>query len=550
MHFYVVPTGISKWGWALLFEKGPSMKFSMLKCTTAMAVVLALTSVPAIANDTLSIVSEASLENAGRNIMRTVDGGIVATYAVPQGNISNLIFARTLDNGASWNQVKFPQVAGDVKQAAVDSNFKGSYVAFTEEIGGKLVSKIAYTPAPFASHPGFTVSDAVTPANVVPQDIYIQASRKGWGQFSDQARETVAYGWQDANTNALYVGVSFDGETFPVAQKILDDPFAASGPAVAVRGKYVVASYQTTNPDIVPGDVAPELRGHRTYPAWIESMDGGVTWSDPKPVFGRSMDEFPVAEILSVGGEPKKLRLAGGTSLPNSPTLNWGSSRGGGVFAELNRRTRGNSDRTSPTTPAQEELKEQQQVASVKDNESGLTFVQTSMLGLGADGTESEVSIVSFRKIEPGAPWTHVVAHNKLTTDPGLVDATTSTLDVEATQFQYSALIDTKIRATSYKELDKSTGSARLVVAVSTDTGMTFAHHISFGEAELEAHGISNFGEAGIFAASQCLYEDRDGEVYVDLLVSEADEMRFISLPTGVNAAKLREKDHAALMVE
>ena len=294
-------------------------------------------------------------------------------------------------------------------------------------------------------------------------------------------------------------------------------------------------------------DVPEHERANRTYPAWIESLDGGITWSDPQPVFGHSSNDFPVAEILSVSGEPQLLRLSGGTSLPNSPTLNWGSSRSGGGGSVLSLRTRGDEDRALPTG---EFLDPALQFADIKDSESGLTFVQTSMHGNGSDGSESEISIVSFRKIEPGAPWTHVVAHNKLAQDPNFVNATTSSLAVDATQFQYSALIDTKIRATSYKEVDQSEGDTRLVIAVSTDTGMSFAHHTSFSESELSAHGIPEFGENGVFAVSQCLYEDRDGEVYVDMLISEAGQMRFVSLPTGVNAAVLREEEHAALMLK
>lgn len=55
---------------------------------------------------------------------------------------------------------------------------------------------------------------------------------------------------------------------------------------------------------------------------------------------------------------------------------------------------------------------------------------------------------------------------------------------------------------------------------------------------------------AGIFTSSQCLFEDRDGEVYVDLMISQGGKMRFVSLPTGVNAALLREEEHAAIIVE
>jgi hypothetical protein len=516
---------------------------TLLRTTSSLVTCLVAFTQPVSADNAFPMVSEASIANAGRNIMRTVDGGIVATYAVANGERSALIFARSLENGVTWDQVEFPAVTGDVRQAAVDSNFKGSYIAFSERVGDAIVMRIAHTAAPFAEDPAFVVSASVAPVGVVPADVYIQASRKGWGQLSDVAKETVAYGWQDANTGALYVGVSPDGETFPLALKVLEDPYAASGPAVAVRGNYVVASYQTTNPDIVPSDVPEHLRAGRTYTAWIESMDGGLTWSEPRPVFGHLSTDFPLAKIVDPSGEVDYLRLAGGTALPNSPTLNWGSSRsrpdrGGNLLS------RADDDPTVPSV-----LQTEVQFADAKESESGLTFVQTSMNGIGADGAASEVSIVSFRQIMPGAPWTHVVAHNQLTSDPSLVDAGTSTLDVDASQFQYSALIDTKIRATSYKEVDTDTGASRLVIAVSTDTGMSFDHHVSFGEEELAAHGITGFGPAGVFTVSQCLYEDRNGEVYVDVMVSSGDGMRFVSLPTGVNAAVLRQEEHAELMI-
>lgn len=528
------------------------MSKRFLKISTALAMVFAMQGTQSFAempSGMVATISEQSIHNSGRNIMRTADGGIVATYASMAENRAGLTFSRTLDNGQTWAPVSFLDVTGNVQQTAVDSNFKGSYIVFTEEVDGQLISRMAFTASPFAEDPDFSVSASVSPVGVVPQDVYVQASRKGWGQLSDIARETVAYGYQDALTGDLYVGVSFDGETFPVAQKVLQDPFATSGPAVAVRGNYVVASYQTTSPDIVPQDVPVSMRGDRTYPAWIESMDGGKTWSAPRPVFGDMSKDFPVAEVASETGEIEYLRLAAGTDLANSPTLNWGSSRSssGNSYADL--RTRGTNDRANPLLNP-EEVSPDVKMASVKDSENGLTFVQTSMLPMHAGEAGSEVSIVSFREIEPGAPWTHVVAHNLLTADPTAVNKTTSTLDVDATQFQYSALIDTKIRATSYKETDPLTGEARLVVAVSTDTGMTFSHHTSFSIAELEVRGISDFDAAGIFTSSQCLYEDRDGEVYVDLMVSQGGEMRFVSLPTGVNAAELRQEEHAALILE
>jgi hypothetical protein len=176
-----------------------------------------------------------------------------------------------------------------------------------------------------------------------------------------------------------------------------------------------------------------------------------------------------------------------------------------------------------------------------KDLLGGITFVQTSMKGLADDGSgeTGEVSIVSFREIAPDAEWTHVIANNRLSRNALDVDSRTSVASSQGVQFQYSALVDTAVRATTYQELD-SQGQARFVAAVSTDTGKTFDHHISFSAEELATYGVDNFGAGAVFAASQCLYEDRDGVVHIDVMFSNGDKVKFASIPLGVNAAQLR----------
>ncbi|WP_372423104.1 hypothetical protein [Salinarimonas chemoclinalis] len=507
---------------------------------------------PAWSVELAANVSPQSIDGAGRNIMRTADGGIVAAFAATTGGTAGLVFGRSLDNGASWSNVSLEDVSGSVVQAAIDSNFQGSYIAFTETVDGRTVGRIAFSSTPFGADPELVVSGAVTPDGVVPRDTHIQASRAGWGDRADADRETVAYGWQDETTKGLYIGVSPDGRTFPQARLVVSDPHATSGPAVAIRGQYVIATYQTTNPAIAPADVPAALRDGRTYPAWIESMDGGATWSEPKPLFGHGADAFPVASVETGDGAIVRHRLAGGSLLPNSPILNWASTRSldGDLFE---------ADKTLPADDLEfDELRRERLPAGMPGREGermprfdlslgGTTFVQSSMRSIDGDGAEGEVSIVSFRPIEPGAAWTHVVANNALTMDRGRIDRVTSHLGAQGSQFQYSALIDTSVRATTYREVDPATGEARLVAAVSVDTGKTFDHHVSFTSEELAAHGIEGFGEGTVLAASQCLFEDRDGEVHVDVLFTQDGTMRFASLPVGVNAAVLRQREHALL---
>jgi hypothetical protein len=256
-------------------------------------------------------VSRQSIDGGGRNIMRTAEGGIVAAFATAD---SGLILARSLDSGTSWNNVPLQGVNGAVLQVAIDSNFQGSYIAFTENMNGRIVGRIAFSPAPFAATPQLTVSASVTPKGVIPQDTFIQASRAGWGDRAADDRETVVYGWQDAGSKGLYIGVSPDGRTFPVARLVVDDRFATSGPAVAIRGKYVIATYHTANAAMAPADVPVQMRRGRTYPAWVESLDGGRTWSQPRPLFGLTSAAFPRVSVETTEGAFAEHRLAGGLS--------------------------------------------------------------------------------------------------------------------------------------------------------------------------------------------------------------------------------------------
>jgi hypothetical protein len=98
-------------------------------------------------NEIASRVSAVSIGDAGRNIMRTADGGMVAAFSTTASDRSSLIFSRSLDNGVSWKNVALEGVAGAVMQTAIDSNFQGSYIAFTENVNGRMVGRIAFVNA-------------------------------------------------------------------------------------------------------------------------------------------------------------------------------------------------------------------------------------------------------------------------------------------------------------------------------------------------------------------------------------------------------------------
>lgn len=455
-----------------------------------------------------------SVDGGGRTVMRMADGGLISAYVQKKSNSKSLVFASSKDDGASWD-LSYP-VAENLKPsyAAVDSNFQGAYIAFVAEDGKQSSARIAYTTDPLSKERKFLISGSVTPAHVVPVDGFVQASRAGWGEKADQNAQTVIYGWQDQATHDLYVGISKDGKAFPVAKKVVVDRFAASGPSVGIRGNYAIVTYLTTNPAIVPNDVPANVRQGRKYQAWIETRDGGETWSAPQPLFGRSSSAYPQVASTQLGAKNNDsstmLGLSGGTAGNQPGILVWESN--GNHAAD-----------------------------------SGIIFV-LSELSTSSEA-HNQVGVVSFRRLTPGADWTHTIANNKLTSGPATsrvkdllreLGPTYASVDAKTDQFQYSALVDTPVRASSYRETSKLLKETRLTVAISSDTGKTFNQHLSFSPSDLKKIGITQFDAGTIFKVSQCLYAERDGQVYLDIIARQASgQLQHAKLAIGVNAQKV-----------
>ncbi|NVM77448.1 hypothetical protein FHW83_003266 [Duganella sp. SG902] len=451
--------------------------------------------------------------------MRMADGALVATFARAADKGRELAFASSRDNGQSWQtSTVFSADRSGVLHTAIDSNFQGSYIAFVSASGKQSVARVAYTTDPLAARPAFAVSGALMPADTAPVDGFIQASRVGWGEKADKNAETVAYGWQDAKSKSLYVGISPDGKNFPVARKVLADPHATSGPSVGIRGKYVIVSYLTTDPAIAPSDLKAS---GRSYQAWIESRDGGASWSKPQPLFGPTSASYPSIDVTTVRpGQPadsEQARLSGGTSGRVGGILVWETTKAGA--------------------------------------DSGIVFILSELSTSPA--SQQYTGVVSFRPLAPGATWTHSIAGHKLARgDVKAIEAYTAAAgrqfalpDATTRQFQYSALVDTPVRSASYVEVSKS-GSARLTVATSKDTGKNFDQLRSFSAAELRTLGLRDFGPATVFKVSQCLFQDRDGQVYVDLLAyGPQGELQYARLPVGANAQAIKAAEAKAQLV-
>lgn len=460
-----------------------------------------------------------SIVGGGRNIMRSPEGTLITAFAEARPRSTQLYFAGSRDDGQTWYRVASPHLGrhspgtDDGNDPAIDSNVDGAYLAFVDAGVGRVV----YSAQPFANPARFQHSAPLTPAGVAVRHSFVAASRMGWGDRPADSPASVAYGWVDVQNGDIYVGLSRDGRTFPVARRVQSDLGATTGPAVAVHGDYILLMYLSRSARFAPEGL--ESGPEREYQVWMESRDGGQTWSDPTPLFGRTLADFPripTVEVDAAGRRVTREAVVGGGSpgsREHSQALAWGP------------------------TPSEKVI-----------------FVMSSLRPLRPDGrtvtdAAGAVGVVSFKPLAPGGAWTHVVANRALTLDSaapaqpaGPGDARFAPAGARAELHQYSALPETPFRAVTYVESDRG-GGTRLVVVLSPDAGKNFNQYIVFGRDELARLGVPELKGRVVIDVSQCLYEDRAGNVYQDvLLLDEAggNALYQLKLPLGVNARSHR----------
>ncbi len=248
--------------------------------------------------------------------------------------------------------------------------------------------------------------------------------------------------------------------------------------------------YLTTSDKIVPHerDTLGAKKG-MSYQAWVESKDGGKTWSKPAPLFGTRLRDFPVIEASVTDAtsavKAEKLLAAGGTKGPGNHNQNLGWAL--------------------PVGASDPSISGGVRLFII----SGQTLLKPKGSGFPGDvGNEPNynVGIVSFKDIgNLDAPWTHVVA-----TDNQVLKLPDST--IQAWQHQYGALPGTSVRAVTYTERTKTGTGANesLVISISTDTGKHFNHFARFDAARL---GIGKLDSSLVFVASPCLYRDAKGDI-------------------------------------
>jgi hypothetical protein len=305
--------------------------------------------------------------------------------------------------------------------------------------------------------------------------------------------KSVAYGWFDPSSGAINVGVSPDGIHFPATKTIATDRSTRYGPAVAIFGKYLVVTYQTTNRQIAPVGAPPG-----SYVAWLESTDGGSTWSRPEALFGRdakSLPKFKTQVKMAKGNALRSISLAG--------------------------------------IPEDLAIASQVLVWEAGTISASRVFVTSAMSykipGASEKGVRT-IGIVSSKLPRKGGNWTHVVANSM--TKAALQDLPEAAPN--GIFHQYSALPGTPLRVVSYVNHDQATGEESLVAAISTDNAKHFVRTVRYKATDL---GFSKDAHLAL-RSSLCLWRGADGSVSLDtFLASETtgnDRLLHVKIPIGI----------------
>lgn len=447
-------------------------------------------------------VSAQSILGAGRNIMRRPNGPIVGAFAVPNGDGTVLNYSASIDDGLTWNSLELTEIGLENPESGVfpsiDSNKQGAYVAFTEGTMGR----IAYIPNALGIGATFQSSGPLTPGSSNVRSSFIAASRSA-------GHVDVGYGWVDDDTGTIYVGHSDDGETFPVANAIHTDPDILGGVSVATEGDYMLMTYHSRSPEYAPEGLEGD---GGAYPVWMQTVDGGETWTEPEPILGRSLNSFPKAEAAAI-------------------------SENGDVQRETVFAAGGASDFSLSTNALA--------WARVAFGEE-IIFVTSSMkpVSLGTPTADwgaggNHIGVVSFKDFQdPGSEWRHVIANRPLL---GRDNAPISSAHLH----QYSALPNTPVRSVTYVEQANEGTSEfeeRIVIAISTDSGKKYDQFLDFKASDL---GLEGLGTRDLsFSVSQCLFADENGDIFVDVVLLGSDAsagLQHAKLPTGINVSGIME---------
>jgi hypothetical protein len=528
MQFTYLNTGLlTKEMFVIYFQRNVPVFVLAISLTGALACARQDTRVSAPTDDGQSAAQEHRLVHAsavdveslignGRNLMRSPEGTLVGVFLGGDERGKKLLFTASVNDGKTWQTHTANLEDIQPTSPAIDSNYHGAYIAFVAVRDGERAGQLLYVPEPRAETVTMKNIGPLTPQGLDVKHSFVAASRDGWGGASTKAR-SVAYGWVDARSGDFYVGVSADGKTFPAARVIHSDPRTETGPSVSIRDDYVFMLYQSRNPKLMPAGVE-SIRAATggAHHVWMESLDGGKTWSEPKPLFA-SVESFPQVRAVRVderGIQHEGFAVAAGGSAgirDFSQTLAWAPAADGIMFV------------TTAHTP--------------------VSLQSTAFAERYWSDPSNRVGVVSFKDFSGGDQWTHVTANRPLLRD----EQTGRAQQSRAMLHQYSALPLTPLRAViSLEFVSDAQGRehGRITVAYSTDTGKTFQHLIDFDDRKLQALGLPKLASDAVIEVSQCLFAERDGDVYIDVFIfkgTDSAPLYHAKLPLGVNLNDVKD---------
>ena len=450
-------------------------------------------------------VNPENIVTPGRAFMRRSNGDLIGTVVHSGPQVSVLYHSESSNDGRSWALERLAEVHSNNPSTAfnpsVDSNNFGKFVAYSVPVGGKFIGQVSHKEIGGGSFVSSDIYAPMTPqANSVSKS-FIAASRgtDEWGNFV----RDVGYGWVDETAGDIFVGHSNTGIEFPPARLIHSDAGLVGGVSIAVSGDFLLVVFHSNNKKYQPVELA---HSNGAFPVLLESDDGGVTWTDPQPLFGSSIKDFPALSSTT------EIVLAGGTQ---------------GIDIVAN-------------ALAWERRKKGEKNIYVTSSIQPVSRLSSGSWAPLNGGRSAHFGIVSSRDFNSEhSNWRHAIVHD---ISAQLAPAGIQTSDVPpfATSFhQYSALPGSPVRTLTYLE-EKGLGEADLVVGISTDSGNTYDQYVR-----------ANLGKSGMlqdaplrFSVSQCLFGDPGGNVFIDaVMINEAHGvgLKHIKIPLGLNVKNLRD---------
>ena len=455
-----------------------------------------------------------SLLGDNRELMRHGNGALHAALVETVEDRPRIGLFGIRERGAKWarlvSPISSPDSRGDT-QPATDSNHNGTYVAFVQEGDGGKAGFVAHAPDPFGDPSDLRLHGPLTPPEGSATNSFLQGSR---------VFNSVGYAWRDEATGDVFVGVSRDGVDFPPARRITTDRGIVNGPAIGIRGDYVLCTYVTSTPASSPGrsrtatvEDPSTAQSHGRVPAYYymftESGDGGESWTDPAPLIPEAKD-LPTIAAYSLTREDDLRRhdivLEGaGPKSASLQALVW-----------------------APAVTLRADTR---------------LFTQMSLLPsekfrrkVGASRQDS-VGVLAFKPIAVGGTWTYVLTNRPLFRRADRGDTHSSRF---GTLYKYGALPDTAVRSLVYVERapKESQLEDKVILLVSTNMGNSFDYELAFDASEL---GLERDARV-VVTNSLCCFPDAEGDVWQDVLLGDLTRPNAIvhaTLPLGWNVQGL-----------